>query len=222
MPTAYARRRHTHTSGGRREAGRGQAVVPWADQAPNPQLVRWAEGRDGHGRDAMVVGCGLGDDAEHLARHGYTVTAFDIAPTAVETARTRFPGSAVRYVAADLLAAPFSWRGAFDLVFEAYTVQVLLGDLRAQAIRAVGDLVAPCGTLLVVARARDESDPPGQMPWPLTRADVDSFGTAGLQPVTVEDLLDDEIPPVRRWVAEFHAVDQRKQGTGPAPSSYRT
>ncbi len=59
----------------------------------------------------MIVGCGLGADAEFIAAWGYSTLAFDIAPTAVELARSRFPSSAVSYVPGDLLALPDEWVG---------------------------------------------------------------------------------------------------------------
>lgn len=191
----------------------GEAVVPWADRAANPMLLRWLDeraadtgspGLAGTGRRAVVVGCGLGDDAEHLASLGYETVGFDVAPSAVRAARERFPGSAVSYRVVDLLTPPVDLRGAFDLVFEAYTVQTLQGDARRTAIARCAELVAPGGTLLVVARARDEQDPPGRMPWPLTRVELDAFAVGGLRPTAVEDVLDtDEDPPVRRWCATF-------------------
>ena len=61
-------------------------------------------------------------------------------------------------------------------------------------------MVAPGGTLLVIADAREEDGDPGMMPWPLTRAELESFGHP---PVRIEDLYDDEDPPIRRWRAEF-------------------
>ncbi|NUO56318.1 MAG: class I SAM-dependent methyltransferase [Hamadaea sp.] len=186
-------------------AEQGAAVVPWADLEPNPLLVRWAvAGRaTGRGR-AVVLGCGLGDDAEYLAGLGYDVVAFDIAPTAVAAARRRFPSTTVDYRVADLLELPADWIGAFDLVLEVYTVQVLLGDARRTAIANSAALVGPGGTLLVLARARDSDGDPGQMPWPLTRAEIDAFAAGDLVATDVDEVLDDEDPPVRRWVAEFH------------------
>ena len=160
-------------------AERGEATVPWADHAPNPRLVSALAGAAGRGR-AIVTGCGLGDDAEHVASLGYITTAFDVSPTAVTAARRRFPRSAVQYVTADLLSPPPSWAGAFDLVVEVFTVQVLTGAARRTAIARNAQLVAPGGRLLVIAGARGEHDDPGTMPWPLTRAEIESFGGYGL------------------------------------------
>ncbi|MGI5236851.1 class I SAM-dependent methyltransferase [Dactylosporangium sp. CA-139066] len=181
----------------------GEAVVPWADLEPNPMLVAWAqESGHPHGGTALVVGCGLGDDAEYLAGLGYRTVAFDVAPTAVAGARRRFPDSPVRYETADLLAPPADWLGAFDLVFECYTVQVLQGAARAAAIASCGALVAPGGTLLVFARAREDAGDPGAMPWPLTRADMEAFAAGDLAAVHLE-ALDVGEPPVRRWSGTF-------------------
>ena len=52
------------------EAGNDPAAIPWADMTVNPGLVAWLDsaGARNLGRTALVVGCGLGDDAEELAR----------------------------------------------------------------------------------------------------------------------------------------------------------
>src|SRR5262249_3311807 len=108
---------------------RGEATIPWASLAPNPYLVQWARARPlrGTGHTALVVGCGFGDDAEFVASLGFNVVAFDISPTAIDGARSRFPGSAVDYTPGDLLNPPASWRGAFDLLVGIYTRQPLHG-----------------------------------------------------------------------------------------------
>ena len=148
----------------------------------------------------MVVGCGLGADAEFVASRGFATTAFDIAETAIRTAQARYPTSAVRYRTADLFALAAGWRQAFDLVVEIITVQALPVSLRGAAVAAVASLVAPGGTLLVAEDVRAEgvalSDTP---PWPFTRAEIASFADHGLATVTIEQ-LDLRWP---RWRAEF-------------------
>jgi SAM-dependent methyltransferase len=178
-------------------------VVSWADLVPNPHLVAWLD-REGGGGMALVVGSGYGDDAEELARRGWQVTAFDVAPTATAAARERFPQSAVRYETADVLAPPAAWSGAFDLVVEAYTLQVLPPALRGPAATAIAGFVAPAGRLLVIARGREAADPPGEMPWPLVPDELRAL-FAPLELERWEDFLDGEDPPVRRLRATYRA-----------------
>lgn len=172
-------------------AGQDESKVPWAHRVPNPNLTSWLSSRDAHGGRALVVGCGLGDDAEALARLGYDVTAFDIAPSAVEWARVAHAGSGVRYEVADLCQPPGEWAQAFDLVVEIYTVQVLRGEPRREALLALPGFVAPGGTLLLIARGRDEDDPEGDLPWPLTKRELSPVAQL-LTTESFEDYVDDE------------------------------
>jgi threonine dehydrogenase-like Zn-dependent dehydrogenase len=193
------------------EARDGAAVVPWDDRQANPLLTQWApdavaRGVAGPGRRALVVGCGVCDDPVFLAGLGCAVTAFDVSPTAVAEARRRFAGSPVTFQVADLLAPPPEWTGAFDLVAELYTVQALYGQAREAAIGTLPGLVAPGGTLLVIARATDEENPardPAMMPWPLTRRELEAMAGTRLTARSVEKFPDGEDPPKLRWRAEF-------------------
>lgn len=181
---------------------------PWARDAPQELLVEWARGRglSGDGQRAIVVGCGVGADAEHVAALGYDTVAFDIAESAIELARQRYPASRVDYVTADLLDLPTEWLAAFDLVVEVITVQALPEPPRSRAIANIGKLVAPSGTLLVVASRRDVTQPERDLPpWPLIRAEVDAFAADGLSPVRVEELGE---PGSLWWRAEFRHPSQ--------------
>jgi SAM-dependent methyltransferase len=185
------------------EAARGEAAVPWDDRAPNPHVIAWLDRERPAPCRILDVGAGLGDTAEALAARGHRVVAFDVSPSAVDAARRRFPASPVRWEVADLLAPPAGWDAAFDLVVECYTLQVLPPDARARAVEALRRLVAPGGTLLVVARGREPDEPAGQMPWPLTRAEIEAIARDDLPLVALEDFVDAEDPPVRRFRAAF-------------------
>ncbi len=174
----------------------------------NPNLIVWLqrEGIDGQGRRALTVGCGLGDDAEELARAGFAVTAFDLAPSAIAMAQKRFAESPVRYLAADLLAPPAEWTGAFDFVFESYTLQAMPAPLRRAAYERVASFVAVGGDLLLIARARDHDQEVEGPPWPLTASEIRSLSDHGLTELRFEDYLDAEEPPVRRFRAQFSRI----------------
>jgi hypothetical protein len=190
-PTAWFDRLY---SAGRR----GDVAMPWDKARPNQLLAGWARDRGvaGSGRRGVVVGSGLGQDSEFVAGLGFDTLAFDVSDTAVDVVRGRFPDSAVRYTVANLLALPGEWRRAFDLVVEIYTVQALPVALHEQAIGAVASLVAPGGTLVVVA-VRAAADPRRTPPpWPLTRAEVEAFGGHGLTAVGIERTGD-------HWLAEY-------------------
>lgn len=179
-------------------AAAGESDMPWDRTTPQPLLAAWAAERrlDGTGLRAVVVGCGLGADAEFVASLGFTTTAFDIAETAIHQARLRHPHTRVDYVTADLLDPPKAWHQAFDLVVEVNTVQALPNPTRTAAIKAIPHLVAPGGTLLALP-ARDLGAPRTDTPpWPLTRSEIHAFATQGLTPVRVE-------PVEHRWQAQF-------------------
>ena len=119
----------------------------------------------------------------------------------------RFPGSRVRYVAANLLAPPAAWARAFDIVIEINTLQALPGDVRPAAVERVADFVAPGGTLIVICRGREEGELVDGPPWPLVRRELSAFGDDGLHPVSFDDVRDEtDDAPVRRFVAVFRRV----------------
>ena len=180
--------------------------TPWDRGAPRALLVEWARDRDlrGEGRRALVVGAGLGWDAEYVASLGFATVAFDFAPSAVRMAVEAHPGSPVSYVVADVLDPPPEWAQAFDLVVECLTVQSLPPAAHERAGAAIAGFLAPGGTLIVLASA-DDGTPPDGPPWPLTRLELHRL-FAGLHPRYIERLHGGDFP---RWRAEY--------GRPPAP-----
>ena len=186
-------------------AAEGQAVVPWDRRAPHPLLVEWAATQPVPKRAhrALVVGCGLGEDAAYLSGLGWGVTAFDISPSAIATARRRFPTVPADFRVADLFNPPQEWVERFDLVLESYTTQSLPVRLRPMVTKHVRRFVAAGGTLLVLADAEDEHSVSGP-PWPLTRDEVAAFAGEGLRCVEIEEVRTP--PDTRQWRAQFERV----------------
>ena len=168
------------------------SAVPWALLRPRPAFLHWAQQMrlQGKGRRALVIGCGLGDDAEELARRGFQVTAFDLSPKAVDWCKARFPQSTVNYVVADLFAAPAAWQGAFAFVLEIFTIQALPVDRRYQTMMAIADFTAPGGELFVFCLGADWPEGRSGPPWSLTRAELEHFRCCGLTEVSLEELRD--------------------------------
>jgi SAM-dependent methyltransferase len=144
--------------------------------------VEWAEAQDlaGGGREALVVGCGYGADAKFLALLGFRTTGFDFAPTAIAGARRKHQDTEVTYLVVDVLDLPRDWQGRFDLVVESLTVQSMPPEQHTVAARNIAGLLAPEGTLLVLATAREEDSEATGPPWPLTRSEVHAFANGDL------------------------------------------
>ena len=176
-------------------------IIPWADQQPKRYLIEWLDKNNIPGQDkhAMVIGCGLGDDCEELARRGFEVTGFDISPTAIEWAKKRFPQSNVSYHVADLFKLPNEWLVAFDFVFECYTIQALPRSVRGEVIDNVASLVAANGDLLVVCRGWRDDQKEDNLPWALKREELEQFKKLGFSEITFEDFLDYDDPERKRF-----------------------
>ncbi|MBC6475832.1 MAG: class I SAM-dependent methyltransferase [Hormoscilla sp. GM102CHS1] len=183
--------------------------VPWAGLTLHPHAQDWFEHygfpEEFHDvlRHAVVVGCGLGDDAEALQNRGFQVTAFDISPTAIAWCQQRFPPSSVNYQVADLLCLDSSWHHGFDFVLECRNLQALPLSIRATAIQAVGQLVAEQGTLLAIARLRETEAEPDGPPWPLSNQELAQLTTQGLTEIRRKMFLVGDDPVVKQLWVEY-------------------
>lgn len=152
----------------------------------------------------MVIGCGLGDDAEILASLGYQVTAFDIAPTAIAWCKQRFPQSPVIYLVADLFALAPGWQRQFNLVYECRNIQALPLDVRPQVIKSIASLVADEGTLLVITHYRDDSDIVSERPpWALSDIDLSQFKELGLEETRRDTFLAGDENTIKQLRIEY-------------------
>lgn len=191
-----------------KEAEGDNEKIPWADLEPNRFFRAWAEKAElrGDGRKALVVGCGLGDDAVYLDDLGFEVTAFDISPTAIEWAKRLHAGRKIQFESADLFQPYRGWLGAFDFVLEIYTIQPLPIEMRPRVIDAIAAFVVAGGEIVVVTRGREDDEEPAQMPWPLSRKDLSRFEENGLVQTSFEIIIDEtEEPPAPRFIVTYGA-----------------
>ncbi len=197
-PTGWFEELYSRASG-------DESAIPWANLTVNANLADWIEQHDvrGQGKTASVVGCGLGDDAEALAELGFTVTGFDISPTAIAWCQKRFPDSQVNYLVDDLLQPTKINQSKFDFVLESYTLQSLPAQVRPRGIESISQLLAPQGTLLVICRGRDANEPVTRLPFPLTKEELAYFEQLGLTQVKFDDYTQGEKTLVRRFRIEY-------------------
>ncbi len=162
------------------QRGRGnEEQIPWAEMKTNKFLAEYLEQNSAKGK-AVVIGCGLGDDAVALEDAGFEVTAIDISETAIEWCKKRFPDSEVDFIVQDIFELPQQMRGSYDFVFESRTIQSLALEHRNKIIGEISSLTAPQGKILVLANGKNEGERFNGPPWPLTSNELRLFTNYGL------------------------------------------
>jgi SAM-dependent methyltransferase len=128
--------------------------TPWDKGQPSPPLADWFSRNKISGR-VLVPGCGVGHDVAHLVSLGIDATGLDIAPTAIERAKARYPQMAERFVLGDL----FELKGQFDAVVEHTCLCALPPEWRVRYRDAVASLLKPGGLLIGIWFVNPEMDP---------------------------------------------------------------
>ncbi|MEA3434638.1 MAG: class I SAM-dependent methyltransferase [Campylobacterota bacterium] len=158
--------------------------IPWATMSPNVYLLEYLEeAEDVNGKRALVIGCGLGDDAVVLAKKGYATDAIDISSTAIEMAKKRFGESGVHFSVQDIFVLPEDFNEAYDFVYEGLTIQSLPREQRQLVVDIISGLVTEGGKLFVYAHGQEDEDNYGGPPWPLYSHEFDLFLSKGFKVV---------------------------------------
>ncbi len=158
--------------------------VPWANMASHPMFKSWLLNNSfsGKGKTALVVGCGLGDDAIELESLGFKVTAFDVSDSAIELCKKRFPTSTVNFVQADLIKGIPEWKHQFDVVLEIFTIQALPPKYENVLIEHIADFVKENGQLILITEIKEEKrNFENGPPWLLNSTYINAFESLGLQ-----------------------------------------
>ncbi len=140
---------HPH---GTEHGGKGHAGHMWSGR-PNAVVV--AELEHLAPGTAFDAGAGEGGDALWLAEHGWTVTAADLSPIALERGArlAEQRGVTVDWRHLDLTREPVP--GTFDLVTASYLH--IPADRRAGMFARLAEAVAPGGTLLIIGHHPDDA-----------------------------------------------------------------
>lgn len=159
------------------------------------------------GLNSLVIGCGLGDDAEALADLGVeNITAFDISPHAIAWCKKRFSNSKVNYLVADLFNLNAEWSKKFDFVYECRNIQALPLNVRTEVITNIANLVADNGILLVINYFRDNDEElTDSPPWALSKHEFDLFKKLGLKENKINTYFEKEN---KIQIAEYIKTEQ--------------
>ncbi len=152
--------------------------IPWARMQTNEYLTEYLQQHIGEGK-AIVIGCGLGDDAVALEEAGFDVTAIDVSQTAITWCKQRFDYTNVDFRVQDIFDLPQEMLGQYDFIFESRTIQSIPLAFRDKTIQAITSLMAPHAKALVVANGKREGEVYNGPPWPLTYNELRLFGNHG-------------------------------------------
>jgi SAM-dependent methyltransferase len=195
----------------------GLGLVFWQRSAPPAGLVALVEGPSAlsPGR-ALELGCGTGTDTIYLASHGWDVTAVDMVPKALATARHKASAAGVtpRFVAGDVTRLPEIGVGnGHDLILDFGCFHTLPEDRRQAYVSGVSGTAAPGATLLMYGFKR----PPKAAPirGGMTTEEVQRrFCPAGWDLISAEP-ASAELPLVPRAAKRFELWRYRLRRTSP-------
>ncbi|MDO3634580.1 class I SAM-dependent methyltransferase [Mycolicibacterium arseniciresistens] len=177
-------------------------LVIWQRGAPPAELIALVEGPSAlpAGR-ALELGCGTGTDTVYLATH---VTAVDMVPKALGTARRKASGAGVapRFIEGDVTRLSDLGLGdGYDLLLDFGCFHTLPADRRPPYVASLSSAAAPGATLLLYGFKR----PPKAAPirGGVTAEEVQKrFCPAGWDVVSAERAAV-EIPAVRGAADRF-------------------
>jgi SAM-dependent methyltransferase len=147
--------------------------TPWDKCAAHPAIETALAQAAFSGR-ILVPGCGTGHDVRALAARGLEVTGLDIAPLALEKARTYAAVGGEKYFLGDLFDLPEGFANAFDGVFEHTCFCAIDPERRADYVDAVAVALKPGGRLLSVFFLNPDNDGEGP-PFGCTAKEIDGL-----------------------------------------------
>ena len=176
--------------------------IPWAKMRSNEFLDEYLENNLPNGK-ALVVGCGLGDDAIALNLAGFDVTAIDVSESAIAWCEERFDGFGVNFRVEDIFKLPQEMLEAYDFVFESQTIQSLPLIMRDKIITAIGSTVKKSGKVLVIAHGKNAGEKYDGPPWPLERNEVRLFEMKGFRELEFSIFAEDSALSTLRFQALY-------------------
>jgi SAM-dependent methyltransferase len=138
----------------------GGGELPWDDKNPAVELRQYFDAPQAGLKPQVVleIGCGSGTNAIWLAQQGCVVTATEIAPTAVETARRRAQqaGVSVNFCLADICQARPVAAASQDFAFDREVYHVIPAFLRPAFVKSMAQSLKRGAHWLSLAGNKDE------------------------------------------------------------------
>jgi SAM-dependent methyltransferase len=148
--------------------------TPWEKGKAHPALADFLASHGPFAGEIFVPGCGSGHDVRALSTSRNQVLGIDLAPLAIEKARSFPTVGNEEYQLADLFALPPEFDGKFDVVFEHTCFCAIDPALRADYVQAIVRLLQPGGRFLAIFFLNPDIDDEGP-PFPVSRAELERF-----------------------------------------------
>ncbi len=133
------------------ERYRGQSVeaMPWYYPHLDPDFKKTLASLNAKGGTALDLGTGSGTQSFELAKMGFSVTATDISPSAINQAKAKAEadGLDIDFKQDDIIQTLLE--GQFDYIFDRGLFHVLETDKRTTYTKVITKLLAPGGYLLL-------------------------------------------------------------------------
>jgi SAM-dependent methyltransferase len=151
--------------------------MPWEKGEASPGLLDFLAARSQLKRGSVLVpGCGTGHDARVWAAADFTVTGYDIAPSAIALSREKTAQARLEaeFVQGDFLADPPP--RPFDWIFEHTLFCAIEPQQREDYVRAALRWLKPGGEYLAVNYLIPDTDGP---PYGVTRTELMDWFSPG-------------------------------------------
>ena len=146
--------------------------LPWQIDQPQPEVLRLIEAKK-FKSPVLDLGCGSGDNAIELARHGYRVLGLDVVPEALRMARQKAAKAGLaqppEFLEGDALKLEESGAEA-ETVLDCALFHIFEDAERPAYVRGLEAVLAPGGRLHILSFSELETREPG--PRRLTRESI--------------------------------------------------
>jgi len=160
-------------------------TLPWYYPGLDPDFAAALERYGVTGGQVLDLCTGPGTQAMALAQRGFSVTAMDIAGSAVEQAcvKAREEGLDIVFHRDDILVSHLD--RTFDLVFDRGCFHIFPRDKRREYVPAVSRLIKPGGYLMLKCFSHLETRPEG--PYRIAPTEIEELFSPGFDILAIQN-----------------------------------